>query len=198
MFCKVPHKEKDAWYVIPHVRAKKSKIHGLGLFAVEKIPNGTMIERSPVIVCDTYTYRCLDDVMGIRHILSDYPFKWNRHESAFALGFSGLINHSLEPNVLFKFNYDYPAIEFYAKRTIESGEELVMQYVPDYALDKLWFETGDRFNNPTQITPKNHIGFTCGSFDLMHTGHMLMLKEAKEVCEFLVRCTRGPNIRSQK
>lgn len=186
MFCKVPQKEKDVWYVIPHVRAKKSKIHGLGLFAVEKIPNGTMIERSPVIVCDTYTYRCLDDVMGIRHILSDYPFKWNRHESAFALGFSGLINHSLEPNVLFKFNYDYPAIEFYAKRTIESGEELVMQYVPDYALDKLWFETGNRFDNPTQITPKNHIGFTCGSFDLMHTGHMLMLKEAKEVCEFLV------------
>ena len=186
MFCKVPPKEKDVWYVIPHVRAKKSKIHGLGLFAVEKIPNGTMIERSPVIVCDTYTYRCLDDVMGIRHILSDYPFKWNRHESAFALGFSGLINHSLEPNVLFKFNYDYPAIEFYAKRTIESGEELVMQYVPDYALDKLWFETGNRFDNPTQITPKNHIGFTCGSFDLMHTGHMLMLKAAKEVCEFLV------------
>ncbi len=186
MFCKVPQKEKDVWYVIPHVRAKKSKIHGLGLFAVEKIPNGTMIERSPVIVCDTYTYRCLDDVMGIRHILSDYPFKWNRHESAFALGFSGLINHSLEPNVLFKFNYDYPAIEFYAKRTIEPGEELVMQYVPDYALDKLWFETGNRFDNPTQITPKNHIGFTCGSFDLMHTGHMLMLKEAQEVCEFLV------------
>ena len=186
MFCKVPQKEKDVWYVIPHVRAKKSKIHGLGLFAIEKIPNGTMIERSPVIVCDTYTYRCLDDVMGIRHILSDYPFKWNRHESAFALGFSGLINHSLEPNVLFKFNYDYPAIEFYAKRTIESGEELVMQYVPDYALDKLWFETGNRFDNPTQITPKNHIGFTCGSFDLMHTGHMLMLKEAQEVCEFLV------------
>ena len=186
MFCKVPQKEKDVWYVIPHVRAKKSKIHGLGLFAVETIPNGTMIERSPVIVCDTYTYRCLDDVMGIRHILSDYPFKWNRHESAFALGFSGLINHSLDPNVLFKFNYDYPAIEFYAKKTIDAGEELVMQYVPDYALDKLWFETGKRFDNQTQITPKSHIGFTCGSFDLMHAGHVLMLKEAKEVCEFLV------------
>lgn len=186
MFSNVPAKEKDVWYIIPQVRARKSSIHGLGLFATEKIYNGTLIERSPVIICDTYTYRCLDDIMGIRHILSDYPFKWNRHESAFALGFSGLINHSLEPNVLFKFNYKYPAIEFYAKKTIEPGEELVMQYVPDYALNKLWFETDQKIDNRTQITPEDHIGFTCGSFDLMHAGHVLMLKEAKKVCQWLV------------
>lgn len=187
MFSDVPKPEKDCWYTIPQVRARKSSIHGLGLFAIDTIPNGTMIERSPVIVCDSYTYRCLDDVMGYRHILSDYPFKWNRHESAFALGFAGLINHSHEnPNVLFKFKYDYPAIEFYAKRTIEKGEELLMQYVPDYSLDKLWFEIDARFDNPEQMTPANHIGFTCGSFDLMHAGHVMMLKEAKDVCEYLI------------
>ena len=125
MFSDVPHKEKDCWYTIPQIRARKSEIHGLGLFAIDTIPNGTMIERSPLIVCDRYTYKCLDDIMGYRHVLSDYPFKWNRHESAFALGYSGLINHSHEdPNVFFKFNYKYPAIEFYAKRTIKEGEEL--------------------------------------------------------------------------
>ena len=187
MFSDVPPKEKDCWYTIPQIRARKSSIHGLGLFATDTITNGTMIERSPVIVCDRYTYKCLDDVMGYRHIMSDYPFKWNRHESAFALGYSGLINHSHEkPNVFFKFNYDYPAIEFYAKKTIKPGEELLMQYVPDYALDKLWFETDARFDNTTQITPPNHIGFTCGAFDLMHAGHVEMLKEAKEVCQYLI------------
>ena len=186
MFVNVPQKEEGVWYTIPQVRAKKSSIHGLGLFAIEKIPNGTMIERSPVIVCDSYTYRCLDDVMGIRHTLSDYPFKWNRHESAFALGFASLINHSTDPNVIFKFKYDMPAIEFYAKKPIEPGEELLMQYVPDYNLNKLWFETENRFDNTTQITPAHHIGFTCGSFDLMHTGHMIMLKEAADACEYLI------------
>ena len=29
-------------------------------------------------------------------------------------------------------------------------------------------------------------GFTCGCFDLLHAGHILMLKEAKEVCDYLI------------
>jgi glycerol-3-phosphate cytidylyltransferase len=187
MFSNVPKKESDAWYTIPQVRARKSSIHGLGLFATDTIDRSTMIERSPLIICDRYTYKCIDDIMGYRHILSDYPYKWNRQESAFALGYSSLINHNHDdPNVLFKFNYDMPAIEFYAKRTIKAGEELTMQYVPEYALDKLWFETDKRFDNTTQITPPHHIGFTCGSFDLMHAGHILMFKEAKSVCEYLI------------
>lgn len=30
------------------------------------------------------------------------------------------------------------------------------------------------------------IGFTCGSFDLLHAGHCLMLKEAKLKCDLLI------------
>ena len=30
------------------------------------------------------------------------------------------------------------------------------------------------------------IGFTCGAFDLLHTGHALMLKEAKAQCDYLI------------
>jgi glycerol-3-phosphate cytidylyltransferase len=29
-------------------------------------------------------------------------------------------------------------------------------------------------------------GFTCGAFDLLHAGHMLVFMEAKEVCEYLI------------
>ena len=29
-------------------------------------------------------------------------------------------------------------------------------------------------------------GFTCGCFDLLHAGHIVMLKEAKENCEYLI------------
>lgn len=30
------------------------------------------------------------------------------------------------------------------------------------------------------------IGFTCGSFDLLHAGHVIMLKEVKAQCDFLI------------
>ncbi len=29
-------------------------------------------------------------------------------------------------------------------------------------------------------------GFTCGTFDLCHAGHMLMFKECKEFCDYLI------------
>lgn len=30
------------------------------------------------------------------------------------------------------------------------------------------------------------IGFTCSTFDLLHAGHIMMLKEAKEQCDYLI------------
>lgn len=33
---------------------------------------------------------------------------------------------------------------------------------------------------------KYKIGFTCSAFDLLHAGHILMLEEAKEHCEYLI------------
>ena len=33
---------------------------------------------------------------------------------------------------------------------------------------------------------ENTIGFTCSTFDLLHAGHILMLKDAAEVCDFLI------------
>ena len=36
------------------------------------------------------------------------------------------------------------------------------------------------------MKPKYNIGFTCSCFDLLHAGHILMLKDAKKQCEYLI------------
>jgi len=30
------------------------------------------------------------------------------------------------------------------------------------------------------------VGFTCSTFDLLHAGHILMLAEAKQICDYLI------------
>lgn len=43
--------------------------------------------------------------------------------------------------------------------------------------------------------PRLVVGFTCGAFDLTHAGHVLMFKECKEVCDYLiVGLQRDPSI----
>lgn len=32
----------------------------------------------------------------------------------------------------------------------------------------------------------NPVGFTCSTFDLLHAGHILMLAECKQVCDYLI------------
>ena len=36
------------------------------------------------------------------------------------------------------------------------------------------------------MNKKQKIGFTCSCFDLLHAGHILMLKDAKKQCDYLI------------
>ena len=38
---------------------------------------------------------------------------------------------------------------------------------------------------PDEMTGKP-VGFTCSTFDLLHAGHILMLAECKQVCDYLI------------
>ena len=35
------------------------------------------------------------------------------------------------------------------------------------------------------------VGFTCGAFDVLHAGHAMMLKEAKQSCDYLIVGVQG-------
>jgi len=112
----------------PKICWKKAKGKGRGVFTREKIREGSVIEKCPVIlVADGLSD---DKESG----LFDYCFDVGG-TSAIALGFGSLYNHSDEPNVEWT---DVPrdlVIVFHALRDIDAGEELTIDYgIP------LWFK----------------------------------------------------------
>jgi SET domain-containing protein len=68
--------------------------------------------------------------------LNNYTLWWKgRNKVALGLGITVLINHGKDPNVCFKFDIKDKLIGVYAKRSIEKGEELLVDYkIP------LWFD----------------------------------------------------------
>ena len=38
----------------------------------------------------------------------------------------------------------------------------------------------------TKMNGQKTVGFTCSTFDLLHAGHIAMLREAKEHCDYLL------------
>ena len=37
-----------------------------------------------------------------------------------------------------------------------------------------------------KLISKKIVGFTCSCFDLLHAGHLLMLKDSKKQCDYLI------------
>ena len=112
---------------------------GRGIFAQRKISKGETIEEAPVVVIPHSQIEHLD-----RTLLGDYYFVWgeDEEEAAIALGLCSLCNHSYEPNAAFRLNRDRLTIEFVAARSIESGEEITINYNGDPGSKKpIWFES---------------------------------------------------------
>lgn len=49
------------------------------------------------------------------------------------------------------------------------------------------------FEHPIRfkLSSDKAMGITAGAFDLLHAGHLLMLKEAKDNCDFLIVCLQS-------
>ena len=149
MFTGKTRNDYPSHFIDTRLECKKSPLHRLGVFAKEPIPNRTLIEACPVIVFDKETHDILKgaDDLGTyyraynrRHILLDYPFSWDPSTNVIALGWGGIYNHStLSPNVKWQPNHNTESLDFYAKRDIEAGEELLVRYLPVDQIDKLWF-----------------------------------------------------------
>lgn len=110
--------------------------YGRGIYATREIKNGELIEESPVFLSPKSERKYLK-----KTVIFEYCFNWEERQTAIALGYGSLFNHSYTPNAKFVYNYDYLSISFYAIRDIKKGEEITINYNGDPDdRSPLWFE----------------------------------------------------------
>jgi len=111
---------------------------GRGVFTMERIPAGTIIEIAPVIVMEQSDRQHLD-----KTLLHDYIFEWGKQskQCCMALGLIPMYNHDYKSNCEYFMDFDDSTIMVKTVRIIERGEELTINYNGDWNDGKkVWFE----------------------------------------------------------
>jgi uncharacterized protein len=126
-----------------HVRlqVRETSSRGRGVFALEDIPAGTLIESADVIPIPRDEMRAIEDC-----ILGDYYFRWGVGglDGAIALGYGSIYNHSYSPNARYVKHPDRLSIDFIALKDIAAGEEIRTNYNGEPESKKMvWFEVSE-------------------------------------------------------
>jgi SET domain-containing protein len=117
------------------IEIRTSSGRGRGVFALEPISPGTVIEAAPVIILPAGQCPALD-----KTIIYDYYFHWDGDpdgdgRGALGLGLVTLCNHSSRPSARVDRNYAQHTLDLIATAPIGPGEEVTI----DYGCT-LWFE----------------------------------------------------------
>lgn len=159
------------FFIDNRVQVKMTPKMGKGCFAVSDIEKNTTIESSPVILMHRDTFSNLNEFNGGIHKLSEYPFGWGRDGLvAIALGYGGIYNHKVDPNVTWRPDYEKESMIYTTTRDILSGEELFIRYVPLAKLDALWFydEESEDWAKRYRSEVKEDLG-TIKSWSIFHS-----------------------------
>ena len=106
------------------IEIKESPGKGLGVFAIESIIKGEIIEECHLITLPFF------DARG-RKVLPDYRFNWPMKDPIkfiLPLGYGGCYNHNDNNNTYWRKHPEYEAFQFYAVKDINPGEELLIYY----------------------------------------------------------------------
>jgi len=106
---------------------------GRGVYALEDIAKGTLIETAPVIVVAKSAVP--EDGGAPDGYLLDWEPDEEGQEHCMPLGYIMLYNHSSNPTLYLENDYEEMTISSFAARDIKAGEELTW----DYACD-IWFD----------------------------------------------------------
>lgn len=117
------------------ITVKDSKGKGRGVFVVEDIKKGEVIEVAPIIILQ------FEDFVDTRwNLLFEYYF-WLDNEVVLALGYGSIYNHSADANAEYKIDIKNKSITFKALEDIKKGKEIFFNYKGSSSSKApLWFE----------------------------------------------------------
>lgn len=118
---------------------KSSRLGGRGVFADQSYKPSELIEVCPIILLSKNDRRIID-----KTLLYNYYYSWDKSQAAIALGKGSLYNHSYHPNAKYRKMFGKQKIEIVAIKTINSGDEITINYggTPS-SQKKLWFDVID-------------------------------------------------------
>jgi SET domain-containing protein len=111
------------------IEIKPSHGKGMGVFAIDVIEEGEVIEECHLVKLPTKRWEkstLLDDYRFC------YPQGENWQEYVLPLGYGCVYNHSDENNAMWRNHPTTRAFQFYALRKIEIGEEICTNYGHGY------------------------------------------------------------------
>jgi SET domain-containing protein len=113
----------------------ESAIGGRGVFAVEPIDAGDVVETAPVIVMTAAAVEALEATP-----LHDHLYEWTDDgDIALAFGHASFYNHAADPTCEYEAHPEVDALVVRARRSIATDEELTIDYTGG-GVSPLWFE----------------------------------------------------------
>ena len=150
---KIPE-EIPTWFN-KKIEVRETETMGLGVYASEDIKKYEVFERAPVLVFSPEIFKIVKDAFdGRNHILHSYAFNWKAGMCCIVWGYGSMYNHSNTTedensscNASYRMHTKIPCVEYFAKRDIKKGEEIMIHYLRgrtniDFFDDGSWFESG--------------------------------------------------------
>lgn len=120
------------------VEVKSSTIHGYGVFAIDTIQKGEIIEECHLL---TIPFRLGEFNSFLINYKFNYPSHGKLEEYVIPMGNGCIYNHSDNNNAFWRTNVEHKTFEFVAQRDIEIGEEICTRYG-----DNTYWETVNKFS----------------------------------------------------
>jgi SET domain-containing protein len=124
---------------IPGLYIADTNDRGRGVFTVDPLEEGDLIEICPIVKIPQDQLALID-----RTVFYDYYFLWEEegYLGCIALGYGSLYNHSRTPNARIIFDYTDDTIKIECQRTIGAGDEILVDYTGEGLRSEadLWFD----------------------------------------------------------